>query len=111
VLGEMLELGEDSATEHADLGAEVARLGVDLLVAVGAGTGPLAAGARTAGAGSADTTEVVEVADVAAAADLLTTRLRAGDVVLLKGSNGSGIWRLADELLGAGSATEGRMPS
>ncbi|TRW42768.1 UDP-N-acetylmuramoyl-tripeptide--D-alanyl-D-alanine ligase, partial [Georgenia yuyongxinii] len=49
VLGEMLELGEDSAAEHTDLGAEVARLGVDLLVAVGAGTAPLAAGARAAG--------------------------------------------------------------
>lgn len=110
VLGEMLELGADSAAEHADLGAQVARLGVDLLVAVGAGTAPLAAAARAAAGSAPGATEVVQVPDVVAAAALLGTRLRAGDVVLLKGSNGSGIWRLADGLLAAGTG-EGTMPS
>ncbi|MPV37086.1 UDP-N-acetylmuramoyl-tripeptide--D-alanyl-D-alanine ligase, partial [Georgenia subflava] len=38
VLGEMLELGTDSAAEHAAVGAEAARLGVDIVLAVGAGT-------------------------------------------------------------------------
>ncbi|MFC7405355.1 UDP-N-acetylmuramoyl-tripeptide--D-alanyl-D-alanine ligase [Georgenia alba] len=90
VLGEMLELGADSAAEHAALGAETA--GVDLLVAVGAGTAPLAQGAREAG------TQAVEVPDVDAAGELLEARLRPGDTVLLKGSNGAGIWRLADRL-------------
>ncbi|TRW42813.1 UDP-N-acetylmuramoyl-tripeptide--D-alanyl-D-alanine ligase, partial [Georgenia yuyongxinii] len=75
------------------------------------GTAPLAAGARAAGANAPRATEVVEVADVPGAADLLGTRLRAGDVVLLKGSNGSGIWRLADELLAAPATAERRMPS
>jgi UDP-N-acetylmuramoyl-tripeptide--D-alanyl-D-alanine ligase len=96
VLGEMLELGADSAAEHTALGADAARLGVDVLVAVGAGTAPLAAGARDAGA---DGPDVVEVGDVDAAREYLDAVLRPGDTVLLKGSNGSGIWRLADALL------------
>ncbi|KAE8762369.1 UDP-N-acetylmuramoyl-tripeptide--D-alanyl-D-alanine ligase [Georgenia thermotolerans] len=106
VLGEMLELGEDSAAEHAALGADAARLGVDLLLAVGAGTAPLADGARGAGA----RTEVLEVPDVDAARERLEALLRPGDTVLLKGSNGSGIWRLADDLLTVATA-DGVMPA
>jgi len=105
VLGEMLELGEYSAAEHRAVGADAADLGVDLVVAVGEGTAPLADGARVA---DGDGTAVLHVPDVDAARTLLDERLRPGDVVLLKGSNGSGIWRLADALL---EGTTGRAAS
>ncbi|PFG38407.1 UDP-N-acetylmuramoyl-tripeptide--D-alanyl-D-alanine ligase [Georgenia soli] len=114
VLGEMLELGEYSDAEHRAVGADAVRLGVDVVVAVGEGTTALAAGAREAAdgapGGSADRAghEVVQVPDVDAARTLLDQRLRHGDVVLLKGSNGSGIWRLADALL---EGTTGRTAS
>ena len=45
--------------------------------------------------------EVVVVDDVDAAAELLEAELRPGDVVLLKASNGAGLWRLGDLLTGA----------
>ncbi|MCK6212308.1 UDP-N-acetylmuramoyl-tripeptide--D-alanyl-D-alanine ligase [Georgenia sp. EYE_87] len=105
VLGEMLELGEYSAAEHRAVGADAAGLGVDLVVAVGEGTAPLAEGAREA---DGDATAVLHVPDVEAARTVLGERLRPGDVVLLKGSNGSGIWRLADALL---EGTTGRAAS
>lgn len=91
VLGEMLELGTDSATEHAGVGVDAVALGVDVVVAVGAGTAPLADAARAAGG------EVVQAADLDAAARHLTG-LRPGDVVLLKGSHGTNLWRLAQSL-------------
>ncbi|MFH5822579.1 UDP-N-acetylmuramoyl-tripeptide--D-alanyl-D-alanine ligase [Georgenia sp. AZ-5] len=111
VLGEMLELGADSAAEHTAVGADAVGAGVDLLVTVGRGAAPLAAGARAAagtetpagraaaGAPPPRRAQVVEVADVDAARAYLAESLRPGDVVLLKGSNGSGIWRLADSLV------------
>ncbi|WP_418608355.1 hypothetical protein [Georgenia sp. SUBG003] len=69
-----------------------------------------AAGADGAARGAADgaASEVLQVPDVDAARTLLEERLRRGDVVLLKGSNGSGIWRLADALL---EGTTGRTAS
>ncbi len=36
--------------------------------------------------------------DVDQAAELLAAELRPGDVVLVKSSNGSGLWRLGDLL-------------
>ncbi|WP_342770142.1 hypothetical protein [Xylanimonas allomyrinae] len=38
------------------------------------------------------------VPDLDAARAVLDERLRPGDVVLVKASNGSGLWRLGDEL-------------
>ena len=114
VLGEMLELGEYSDAEHRAVGADAVRLGVDVVVAVGEGTTPLAEGAREAAGGARQRAgdgaghEVLQVPDVDAARALLDEQLRRGDVVLLKGSNGSGIWRLADALL---EGTTGRTAS
>ncbi|UNX55976.1 UDP-N-acetylmuramoyl-tripeptide--D-alanyl-D-alanine ligase [Georgenia sp. TF02-10] len=92
VLGEMLELGDAADAEHRAAGAAAARA-ADVVLAVAAA--PLAAGARAA---AAHGTEVREAGDVDDAADQLAGLLRAGDVVLVKGSNGTGLWRLADRL-------------
>lgn len=87
VLGEMLELGDDSDAEHRAVG-EYAASRVDVVVAVGKGIGPLAAGA---GEGA------VALADNDAAVDWLRSHLRAGDVVLVKASRGACL----DEVAGA----------
>jgi len=42
--------------------------------------------------------EVVEVADAGAALARIDSLVRDGDAVLVKGSHGSGAWRLADHL-------------
>ncbi|WP_264031520.1 UDP-N-acetylmuramoyl-tripeptide--D-alanyl-D-alanine ligase [Cellulosimicrobium sp. SH8] len=104
VLGEMLELGEDSRVAHDDLGRLVVRLNVKLLVVVGEGAGGIHDGATQEGSWGDETRFVP---DVEAASALLRDELREGDVVLVKASNGSGLWRLGDELAAAGADTPG----
>lgn len=95
VLGEMLELGEESDAAHDAIGRLAVDLAIDRLVVVGEGAAPIATGARSNGVRPAD---VVQVATVAQAADLLAAELGEGDVVLVKSSHGSGLWRLGDTL-------------
>lgn len=85
VLGEMRELGGHSARLHREVGAEAARLGIDYLVAVGPHAGETAGGAR----GEAGGIWVHECADASAAAELVRSQWRDGDVVLVKGSRGA----------------------
>ncbi|MDN5789697.1 MAG: UDP-N-acetylmuramoyl-tripeptide--D-alanyl-D-alanine ligase [Micrococcales bacterium] len=93
VLGEMLELGEGSDAEHASVASYAAGLGIDRLVAVGDGARAF---------GSLEITEWVDSLDEAY--DLLSERLRPGDVVLLKSSRDSGLRWLGDRLAGEGTA-------
>lgn len=96
VLGEMLELGPDASAAHEEVGRLAVRLGVDLLIVVGEGAAPICAGVQDKGGGGA---QPRFVADVPAATALLAQELRTGDVVLVKASNGSGLWRLGDDLV------------
>lgn len=92
VLGAMYELGSHSETAHRELGALVARSGIDLLVAVGE--------EMHAALASAAPVETVWVADATAARDALAAaRLGDGDAVLIKASRGVGLEGLADVLL------------
>jgi UDP-N-acetylmuramoyl-tripeptide--D-alanyl-D-alanine ligase len=91
VLGDMLELGLDERRLHREIGAYAGARGVELLVAVG----PLAAEMGDGFEG-----EVRRVADAAEAAELLSGLLRAGDCVLVKGSRGVGLERVAQKLAG-----------
>jgi UDP-N-acetylmuramoyl-tripeptide--D-alanyl-D-alanine ligase len=99
VLGEMLELGEFSAPEHATLGDLVGATAVDALVAVGREAAPLAEHARAAGVA------VTEVPDAATALDAITGFVHDGDAVLVKGSRAVGLELVATAL--RGSRTEG----
>ena len=90
-LGQMLELGDSSTTEHNALGRYVADRALDVLVAVDA---PLIAeGAR------ASAVHVESVATVEDAAAAIEARCAPGDVVLVKASRGARLERLADALL------------
>jgi UDP-N-acetylmuramoyl-tripeptide--D-alanyl-D-alanine ligase len=95
VLGDMLELGADAARFHREIGEHAAARGVELLVTVG----PLAAAMREGFQAPAHS-----VADAPAAVELLGRLLRPGDAVLVKGSRGVGLERVA-EALGAGTVT------
>ncbi|GIG37243.1 UDP-N-acetylmuramoyl-tripeptide--D-alanyl-D-alanine ligase [Cellulomonas pakistanensis] len=108
VLGEMMELGADARREHEDIGLQVVRLNVDLTVVVGPGALGIFAGAQREGSWG---DEVVMVDDVDAAAAFLEGELRPGDVVLLKASNGAGLWRLGDLLTGAEPAGGAEVPA
>ena len=86
ILGEMLELGDHTSRLHDECGWAAAESGLDLLITVG---GPparrLADAAKTAGMRP---DAVAYVATTAAAADLALTKIRPGDLVLVKGSRG-----------------------
>jgi len=102
VLGEMLELGPESARLHRELGEHARERGVELLLAVG----PLAGAIAEGFAG-----ESHMLPDAAAAARALPGLLRGGDTVLLKASRGVGLELAAEALRGtaeADGALEGR---
>ena len=104
VLGEMLELGEDHRTAHEAIGLMVVRLNVGLTVVVEAGAQLVADGALREGSWG---DEVAIVDDVDTAARFLAEELKPGDVVLVKSSYGSGLWRLGDVLTGEPPAGAG----
>jgi UDP-N-acetylmuramoyl-tripeptide--D-alanyl-D-alanine ligase len=89
VLGDMLELGPEELALHREIGAHAARSGVDVLVAVG----PRAAVMLETFEGPAHA-----VADAREAAALAGELVGAGDLVLVKGSNGVGLWAVAEAL-------------
>jgi len=91
VLGDMLELGSEERRYHREIGAHAARRGVDVLVTVG----PLAR--EMAGAFPREG-EVHSVPDAPAAAELLAGLLAPGDTVLVKGSRGVELERVAQTL-------------
>lgn len=95
VLGEMLELGADHVRAHDEIGRLVVRLDVDRLLVVGEGARALHLGATQEGSWG---DESALVPDLDAAEAWLEAELRPGDVVLVKSSQGAGLWRLADRL-------------
>ena len=89
VLGDMLELGPAELEMHREIGAYAASSGVDVLVAVGR---------RAASMLDAFAGEAHAVADAGEAAELTRTLVGEGDVVLVKASNGMGLWAVAEGL-------------
>jgi UDP-N-acetylmuramoyl-tripeptide--D-alanyl-D-alanine ligase len=98
VLGEMLELGEFSDELHREAGRRAAAAGLDLLIGVGGSV----AGAMTAEAVRSGMPErcVWHVSSKEEAADLALRHVRAGDLVLVKGSRGIGTDLVVERLKG-----------
>ena len=84
VLGDMLELGAQSAELHRELGCKAGRCGAARLYAHGPHAAEVAAGAQEAGMPASD----MQTGDKEAIADDLIGRLQTGDWVLVKGSRG-----------------------
>lgn len=95
VLGEMLELGDARVREHTLVGESVVRLNIAQLLVVGAGARPLYIGALNEGSWGE---EAHFVEDAAQAEAFLAGRLRPGDLVLVKSSNGVGLAALGERL-------------
>ncbi|MFS8084947.1 MAG: UDP-N-acetylmuramoyl-tripeptide--D-alanyl-D-alanine ligase [Acidobacteriota bacterium] len=81
IAGEMLELGPESPEMHRAAGREIARLGIDVLWGVRGLAGEILSAAREAGIAA---TRFFESSDLAAAAAV--DEVRAGDLILVKGS-------------------------
>ena len=92
VLADMLELGPDEAAFHRGVGERARDLGVDLLVAVGPRAASYPEGARGV--------EAVTFADTDAAVKGVPALIAPGDVVLVKGSRGMAMERVARAITG-----------
>ena len=97
VLGDMLELGSRTVQMHREVGQCLATQGLSRLIVCGSLGRKIADGARQGGmAGS----QIDEVVDAAAAADLLKKIVRQGDVVLVKASRGMKMEQVVQVLTG-----------
>ena len=92
VLGGMLELGEIAEEQHYEIGRIAARE-AELLFAYGEHSDAYVRGARDAGMKQAEYYSSHE-----ALADALLATLREGDILLIKGSRGMQMERIAQEL-------------
>jgi len=93
VAGEMLELGGAGAEMHREAGGEIARMGIEKLWGVRGLASELVAGARAAGMEAARFFETTEEAAAA-----LSKEVRAGDLLLVKGSRGVHMERIIELL-------------
>jgi UDP-N-acetylmuramoyl-tripeptide--D-alanyl-D-alanine ligase len=93
VLGEMGELGPDSAAYHREVGEHARSAGIDFVIGVGLP--------------ARDYEPDELVADPAEAAELLAAQLEPGDAVLVKGSRSAGLEAVAEQLPAMVGAEEG----
>jgi UDP-N-acetylmuramoyl-tripeptide--D-alanyl-D-alanine ligase len=94
VVGDMLELGEVSVSQHKELGEFMASAGVDVLIALGQFAQHVAEGALGGGL----TGDAVKVGgDHAEVARLLAEMSASGDVILVKGSRGAAMEKVLEE--------------
>lgn len=94
VLGDMLELGDEEEQFHYEIGRKAAAA-ADLLVTVGPLARQMARGARDAGLKSS---AVIELEDCAEAVASVSGLQRPGDRILVKGSRGMRLDKLASAL-------------
>lgn len=94
VAGEMLELGDLAREAHIEAGRRLAAAGIDRLIAVRGNAVHLADGAREAGL-----TDVELAEDSDMAAEILSRSIKAGDVILVKGSRGVRTEKVLERLL------------
>jgi len=96
VLGEMLELGDQTAALHTELGRYAATVGLRLLVTIGGDGARRLADAALAAGMPASAITYFERSDLAASE--VARHIRAGDLVLVKGSRGTRTDLVADRI-------------
>ena len=97
VLGEMLELGHASTEKHEECGRAAAASGLRLLFAVGGQAARALANAAVSAGMPSSAVTYVERSEPAS--DLVKNAVRAGDLVLVKGSRGIRTDVVVDRLL------------
>ncbi len=97
VLGDMLELGEAAAQWHADLAGDLEDAGIDIVFTAGALMAHLhrAVDRTRRGAHAPDSESLIEA---------LRAEIQAGDVVLVKGSLGSRMGLIVEQLIADASS-------
>ena len=85
-LGEMRELGKDSAKMHFDVGVYAAKKGVDILFTFGECALEIARGAESAGMSAEKICRITDAENACAAAEKLKETIENGDIILFKAS-------------------------
>ena len=93
ILGDILELGSFAAKAHYELGTDVARCGIDMLVCAGENAAELARGAMEAG--MANIRVYTSSEEIARDADVL---VHSGDSVLVKASHSMQFNKIAEAI-------------
>ncbi len=96
VLGDMLELGSVSEEEHKKVGREAVKAGIDKLIVVGERSRDIARGAESAGMLSDNIFHFVESEG---AGKFIQDRINEGDLILIKGSQGMRMEKIAKEIM------------
>ena len=94
-LGEMLELGSESDHFHEEAGRHAAQCNVDLLVTVGEGANMMIQGAKQGGLSCQN---MAHFRGSDEAAEFLSTEVRPGDFLLVKGSRGVRMERIVQTI-------------
>lgn len=95
ILGDMLELGENTIPAHRDLGIYIAGAGIDGLIAVGDFADYVADGAIDAGMHE---DKVLTFRDYTKIVEKIKQWLKRGDILLVKGSRGMKMERIVEGL-------------
>ncbi len=96
ILGDMLELGASSESEHKKIGYRVQDLDLDLLITVGERSRDIARGAKEAGM---DENTVFMFSNSEAAGKFIQNRIKQNDLVLIKGSQGIRCEKIVKEIM------------
>lgn len=96
VLGDMLELGGETENLHREIGMRVAEHGIDFLITVGEASKHTASAALEAGLGEH---QIASFDNSVTAGRFLQEKLDEGDVVLVKGSQGSRMEKIVKEVM------------
>lgn len=95
VLSDMYELGDAEEEGHLEVGRVAGEKNINLLIAVGENSSLYSAGVSASGS---KVCNVIELESKESAGELVLQILREGDVVLVKGSNGTKISEVAEKI-------------
>lgn len=96
VLGDMLELGTETESAHREIGFRVAEHNIDFLITVGEASKQTAQAAVEAGL---DENKIASFSKSSEAGKFLQEKMREGDIVLVKGSQGSRMEKIVKEIM------------
>jgi len=96
VFGDMLELGHLSEPGHQAVGQAVVKDEIDKLIVVGERSRDIARGAKAAGMKDDD---IFHFAATAEAGEFLAERIKSGDIVLVKGSQGARMEKIVKRIM------------
>lgn len=96
VLGDMLELGQQTENSHREVGLRVAELGIDFFITVGEAMKDSAIAAKEAGMPE---NSVVCLNSAEEAGRFLQEKMQTGDVILIKGSRAMRMERVVKEVM------------